>query len=249
LEGIRLIPMAGLDAVLAEPDRKGNFAATAIYPKLVSQAKALRPKLIVIDPSADVFGGDEINRAQVRKFVSMLRALAMDIDCAVLLLSHPSLTGMNSGTGTSGSTAWNNSVRSRLYLEITSPDTRVLKVVKANHGRVGETIAMRWNDGVYELDSGPDPVVETLVNSTVDKLFLELLGIFTTQGQNVGIMTGTTYAPAKMAKHPKAKGYGKDKLAASMQRLLDGGSIKVVTEGSPSRQRSRLVVTGQPTMH
>jgi RecA-family ATPase len=196
-----------------------------------------------------VFGGDEINRSQVRKFVSMLRALAMDIDCAVLLLSHPSLTGLNSGTGTSGSTAWNNSVRSRLYLEITSPDTRVLKVVKANHGRVGETIAIRWNDGVYELDNGPDPVVETLVNSTVDKLFLELLSIFTAQGQNVGIVTGTTYAPAKMAKHPKAKGYSKDKLAASMQRLLDGGCIKVVTEGSPSRQRSRLVVTGQPTMH
>ncbi len=124
LDGIRLIPMAGLDAVLAEPDRKGNLAVTDIYPKLVSQAMALRPKLIVIDPSADVFGGDEINRAQVRKFVSMLRALAMNIDCAVLLLSHPSLTGMSSGTGTSGSTAWNNSVRSRRYLEITSPETR-----------------------------------------------------------------------------------------------------------------------------
>ena len=203
----------------------------------------------MIDPSADVFGGDEINRAQVRKFVSMLRTLAMEIDCAVLLLSHPSLTGMNSGTGTSGSTAWNNSVRSRLYLEVTSPETRVLRLVKANHGKVGETIEMRWNDGVYDLDSGPDPVVATLVNSTVDKLFLELLAIFTAQCQNVGIITGTTYAPAKMAKHPKAKGYSKDQLAASMQRLLDSGCIKVVTEGSPSRQRSRLVLTGQPTVH
>jgi RecA-family ATPase len=92
LKGIRLIPMAGLDAVLAEPDRKGNLAVTAIFPKLIDQAVELRPKLIVIDPSADVFGGDEINRAQVRKFVSMLRTLAMEIDCAVLLLSHPSLT-------------------------------------------------------------------------------------------------------------------------------------------------------------
>lgn len=88
LAGIRLIPMAGLDAVLAEPNGKGHLAETAIYPKLVSQAMALRPKLIVIDPSADVFGGDEINRAQVRKFVSMLRGLAMEIDCAVLLLSY-----------------------------------------------------------------------------------------------------------------------------------------------------------------
>jgi AAA domain len=199
--------MAGLDAVLAEPDRKGNLAVTAIFPKLVSQAIELRPELIVIDPSADVFGGDEINRAQVRKFVSMLRTLAMEIDCAVLLLSHPSLTGMNSGTGTSGSTAWNNSVRSRLYLEVTSPETRVLRLVKANHGKVGEKIEMRWNDGVYVLDTGDDPVVESLIHSAVDKLFLELLAVFTEQGQNVGIVTGTSYAPAQMAKHPKAKGY------------------------------------------
>jgi RecA-family ATPase len=249
LDGIRLIPMAGLDAVLAEPDRKGNLAATAIYPKLVSQAMALRPKLIVIDPSADVFGGDEINRAQVRKFVSMLRGLAMDIDCAVLLLSHPSLAGMNTGTGTSGSTAWNNSVRSRLYLEITSPETRVLTLVKANHGKVGDKIDMRWNAGVYDLDTGDDPVIESLLNSTVDKLFLELLAIFTAQGQNVGIVTGTSYAPAKMAEHPKAKGFTKKQLAASMQRLLDGDFIKVVTEGSKSRQRSRLVKIAQPTVH
>jgi RecA-family ATPase len=135
LDGIRLIPIAGSDAVLAEPDRNnGSVSATALFQKLESEVKALRPKLIVIDPSADVFGGDEINRSQVRKFVSMLRGLAIDYDCAVLLLSYPSLTGLNSGTGTSGSTAWNNSVRSWLYLQATSPETRVLKVVKANHG-------------------------------------------------------------------------------------------------------------------
>jgi RecA-family ATPase len=249
LDGIRLIPMAGLDAVLAEPDRKGNLSATLIYPKLVSQAKALRPKLIVIDPSADVFGGDEINRAQVRKFVSMLRGLAMDIDCAVLLLSHPSLTGMNSGTGTSGSTAWNNSVRSRLYLEITSPETRVLTIVKANHGKVGEKIEMRWQDGVYVLDNGPDPVVETLVNSRIDKLFLELLALFNTQDQNVSSNSGANYAPAKMVQHPKAKGFTKKQLAASMQRLLDANRISLVTSGSPSRQRTQLVLNEPATVH
>lgn len=249
LEGIRLIPMAGSDAVLAEPDRTGNLTATALFAKLVAQTKILRPKLIVIDPSADVFGGDEINRSQVRKFVSMLRGLAIDYDCAVLLLSHPSLTGMSSGTGTSGSTAWNNSVRSRLYFEATSPETRVLKLVKANHGKVGDKIEMRWKDGIYVLDTGEDPAVESVIHAAADKLFLELLAVFTAQGQNVGIITGTSYAPAKMAAHPKAKGYGKNQLAAAMQRLLDAKKIKVLTEGSPSRQRSRLVINDPPTVH
>ena len=249
LDGIRLIPMAGLDAVLAEPDRKGGLTVTDIYPKLVSQARALRPKLIVIDPSADVFGGDEINRAQVRKFVSMLRGLAMDIDCAVLLLSHPSLTGMSSGTGTSGSTAWNNSVRSRLYLEIKTPETRVLTIVKANHGKVGDKIEMRWKDGIYVVDDGCDTVVETLLNSKTDKLFLELLELFTTQGQNVSTSSGKNYAPAKMAEHPKAKGVTKKQLAASMQRHFDAKRIELVIDGPESRQRARLVIVGPATVH
>src|SRR5258707_6036670 len=50
LEGIRLIPMAGSDAILAEPDRTGNLTATALFAKLEAQAKSLRSKLIVIDP-------------------------------------------------------------------------------------------------------------------------------------------------------------------------------------------------------
>jgi RecA-family ATPase len=241
LDGIRLIPMAGLDAVLAEPDRKGILSATAIYPKLVSQAMALRPKLIVIDPSADVFGGDEINRAQVRKFVSMLRALAMEIDCAVLLLSHPSLAGMNTGTGTSGSTAWNNSVRSRLYLEITSPDTRVLTVVKANHGKVGEKIEMRWNDGVYDLDKGPDPVLAKVLNKTADDVFMAVFAKLTGQGQALGPNVGPSYAPKKISGHPDAKGYTKVDLAGAMQRLLDGGRLRIEVTGPPSRRYTQLV--------
>jgi RecA-family ATPase len=249
LHGVRLISMAGLDAVLAEPDKKNNLAATATYAKLVSRARALRPKLIVIDPSADVFGGDEINRAQVRKFVSMLRGLAMEIDCAVILSSHPSVAGMISGTGTSGSTGWSNSVRSRLYQKVTSPDTRTLELMKINSGKTGEKIEMRWQDGVYVLDDGDDPTVAVLVNSKIDKLFLELLALFNAQRQNVGIVTGTSYAPAKMALHPKAKGVTGKELAASMQRLLDAKRIKVVTEGPVSRQRSRLVEFDPPTVH
>jgi RecA-family ATPase len=241
LDGIRLIPMAGSDAVLAEPDRNGHLAATALFKKLESETKALRPKLIVIDPSADVFGGDEINRSQVRKFVSMLRGLAIDYDCAVLLLSHPSLTGLNSGTGTSGSTAWNNSVRSRLYLQTTSPETRTLKVVKANHGKVGDEILIRWNDGVYDLDDGPDPVLANVLNKSADDMFMAVFAKLTAQGQAVGPNVGPSYAPKKISSHPDAKGYSKGDLAAAMQRLLDLGWLRIEVTGPPSRRYTQLM--------
>jgi hypothetical protein len=36
---------------------------------------------------------------------------------SVVLIAHPSLTGINTGTGISGSTQWHNSVRARFYLK------------------------------------------------------------------------------------------------------------------------------------
>jgi hypothetical protein len=41
----------------------------------------------------------------------LLKRLARKHDCAILLLAHPSLTGLNTGSGMSGSTGWNNAVR------------------------------------------------------------------------------------------------------------------------------------------
>jgi len=254
LDGVRLIPMAERDAVLAEGDMRGKkLVPTEIFKQLIEEATALSPKLVILDPSADVFGGDEINRSQVRQFVGMLRTFAINLDCAVLLLSHPSLTGINSGTGTSGSTAWSNSVRSRLYLEVPKsngePDSsaRVLKVMKANYGSTGTKIKLRWHDGVYVVDNGDDPAVERLLHGKEDSLFLELLQLFAEQGQKLGIASGKSYAPAKMAKHQKAKGTSSKQLEAAMQRLLDAKRIRVHTEGSPSRQRSRLVMCDMET--
>ena len=88
-----------------------------------------------------------------------------------------------------------------------------------------------------------------MMNAATDKLFLELIEMFTAQGQNLSPKTGTTYAPTKLAAHPKAKGYNKTQFKASMQRLLDAGVIKIVTDGPPSRQRSKLAVVELPTVH
>ena len=58
---------------------------TGIFPLLKSHIESIRPKLIIIDTSADAFGGDEINRKQVRAFVKLLRILAIQFDCAVFV--------------------------------------------------------------------------------------------------------------------------------------------------------------------
>src|SRR5690606_8426738 len=150
--------MAGRDCVLAAENPKGGtLAATPLFARLNATIEAHKPALVVLDNLADIYGANENIRGLARQFVGMLRGLAIEHDCAILLLSHPSLTGISSGTGTSGNTAWNNSVRSRLYLkrqhddpsEITDPDFRKLVSMKANYAPTGGEVGMRWELGRF----------------------------------------------------------------------------------------------------
>ncbi len=138
-DNFQLVAMAGRDATLALPDSGKRIQPTLVMQALVEEVTNYRPNLLVLDTSANLFGGDEINRVQVRTFVGMLMNIALKLDCAVVLLSHPSVAGMLSGSGLSGSTAWNNSVRSRLYLTSLKDalDGRVLSTAKANFGKPG----------------------------------------------------------------------------------------------------------------
>ncbi|MGZ2404833.1 AAA family ATPase [Rhizobium ruizarguesonis] len=250
LSDFRLLPLADLDALLAKPDMRMNMQPTALYRKLVELLCDFRPKLVVLDTAADLFGGDEIKRNQVRQFIGLLRQLAIGLDCAVVLLTHPSVAGMQSGTGSSGSTAWNNSVRSRLYLtrpegKDADPDLRFLTTKKANYGAVGGEIKLRWKAGVFVLDDGKPAAGSILVAAHAERVFRDLLSLFNRTGQNVSDVTGTSYAPAKMAGHPEADGLSKKTLAAAMQRLLDRGEIKIIKEGPASRQRKRLILAAE----
>jgi RecA-family ATPase len=114
--GFRFKSLAGEDAILGAPDRNGIIKPTKLFDQLYEQAGDLKPKHIGIDTSADVFAGNENDRTQVRQFISLLRRLAIVANGAVNLLSHPSLTGTNTGSGISGSTAWHNSVRAQMYM-------------------------------------------------------------------------------------------------------------------------------------
>src|SRR5262249_52487594 len=153
----------------------------------------IRTKLIVLDNAADIFGGNENDRAQVRQFIGILRGMAIAAGSGVLLTSHPSLTGINSGTGLSGSTAWDASVPSRLYFkraktekdEEPEPDLRILEVMKSNYGPIGETITLRWNNGLFLPVGGVTNLEKLATEQEADQLFLTLLNRFNRQGRNV----------------------------------------------------------------
>lgn len=242
-----LLPMADADALIAVPNRSGQMEPTPLWLAFVAEARNFRPKLIVLDTAADLYGGDEIKRGQVRQFVAMLRKLAIEIDCAIILLAHPSVQGMQSGTGSSGSTGWNNSVRSRLYMtrDKDDADLRVVTTMKTNYGKVGGDFRVRWREGAFVLDDGKSLESIAVANQRAETAFKDMLALFNRTNQNVSDVTGTNYAPAKMAKHPDANGINKRQFADAMQRLLDSGEVKIVMDGPPSRQRKRLILASE----
>jgi RecA-family ATPase len=232
--------LVGEDAVMATYDRgQQRLKATQLLLELEQHISDLGVVACVLDTSADMFGGDEIDRKQVRQFISLLRGVCRRQHCAIMLLSHPSVAGMASGTGISGSTAWNNSVRSRLYLEADNKDTdaRTLKFMKSNYGPKGEPMALRYQRGQFVLD-------EVRAGSTpeqADAMFLATLDKYTAQDRDVSPNVSSTYAPKVFADDETCGGLSKKAFKAAMDRLLASKAIKVEPFGPPSKLRKRIV--------
>ena len=238
---------------MAVPDRNGLIQPTKLFEHIHEAACNIKPQLIVLDNAADIYGGNENDRAQVRQFIGMLRHMAIACGAGVLLTSHPSLTGINSGTGLSGSTAWNASVRSRLYFkrattekdEEPDPDLRVLEVMKANYGPIGETINLRWQNGMFLPVGGISNLDKLAAEQAAQRMFLDLLNRFNSQNRNLSDKSSANnYAPTMFAKEKEAREAGIKKAAfeTAMRNLFAADKIRIEAYGSPSKGWTRLVV-------
>lgn len=155
-----LWPRVGAENTLVRFDKTGLPILGSFYADLVAKIAAINPSLLVLDTLADLYGGNELDRPQVNYFVKtilggLIRSqAAAGHSLTILLLGHPSVSGMGQGgRGYSGSSAWNNAVRSRLYLtrpEDEHGDVRVLTRGKANYAKSGDETAIRlmYVDGV-----------------------------------------------------------------------------------------------------
>lgn len=159
LENLRLLSRLGEDNTLFAFDGDRG-ATTPFFDRVNASCAAFRPRLLVLDTAADLFGGNENDRPKVRAFIgTCLGRLARDHDAAVVLCAHPSAEGLRSGTGTGGSTAWSNTLRSRLYLtrpkaegeDVIEDDRRILTRMKANYAATGARIEMTWTRGAFTL--------------------------------------------------------------------------------------------------
>ena len=135
-------------------DHHTGYRLTDLYRELRDCAISHAARLVLIDSLHDVFNGNENFRPEARAFVQALTLIASRINGAVVVLAHPSFAGLERGSGTSGSTAWNNAVRSRLYLTVPEgaapgSEIRLLTTVKSNYGRAGDRIFLKRRGGVF----------------------------------------------------------------------------------------------------
>lgn len=250
LSGLTLCSLAGEDALLSIPvGAAKTMRKTPLFKIIEARIAEHRPSLVVLDTLADLYGGDEINRGQTRQFIGQLRSLALEYDTTILLLAHPSLSGISRGDGNSGSTAWNNSVRSRLYLRRQTteggaevdPDARILEVMKANYGRIGATLSLRYVDGAF-IWLGSNSIRDT--NEAIvkaDLIFMKLLRECAANGRRVNHTGSSSYAPTVFASMPSAEGVTKAAFRRAMETALAKGTARIETDGPPSRRVSFLV--------
>jgi RecA-family ATPase len=160
--GLHILPQLGEDATLCAPTRSGKIETTALYKQILEAAGDIEPINITVDTLTRAFAGNEIDRVQVYAFAMHMQKLAMVSNGTVTVLSHPSLQGMNSGSGISGSTAWHGAFRFRWYMsgvkadsgEQPDSDLRELQFKKNQYGPRGESIVLRYQRGLFLPEAG-----------------------------------------------------------------------------------------------
>ena len=238
LGNLELVSRVGFDNLLMDFTKDGAGKATALYNYMLEWAKGFGAGFALVDTAADTFGGNENVRMEVRQFIQKcLGNLALEINGAVLLNAHPSVTGMKTGTG--GSTGWSNSVRARMHLyhpELTDDaeperDARVLELPKANYGAHGETIRLRYVEGTLRRENEPslNPFDFNCERRRAEMMFLVLLAKTAALGRRLSDSPqASLYAPRVMAKMPEREQLTKKDLEQAMYRLFETGRIKVV---------------------
>ena len=163
------------------PMRGGHVSSMAsLTPageKLREYSERTGAVLLVIDPLAAAYAGDENARGLVRAFLSSWDAWARRCGCAVLFVGH---TPKNDSR-TSGSTDWRNAVRSVWTLDYQVPNKAtdygpshepgvlLLECEKTNYGAPPPAIYLTREGGVLTERSKPDWVDGPSVAATNGK--------------------------------------------------------------------------------
>lgn len=244
LGDMRVLSRVGFDNTLMESktifdngERREFLEESQFYHQIWNTAMDWGAQLVVLDSLHDLFAGNENDRRHARYFIGMLRRMALEIEGAVVINAHPSLSGMSTGSGMAGSTAWNNAVRSRLYLtrpkmdddeQDDAGDRRVLKTMKSNYDKSGGKIELNWVKGAFvaESPSGPIGMVAQIQHRNDEKAFINGLELLREQKRpSSESPQASSYLPRLLRTLSLTRKFSKQELHRMMMDLLGRGLI------------------------
>lgn len=252
---VEWVPRLGQDNLMMTFTSRGVGELTPFYHQVKEHALDIHAGAVIVDTAADTFGGNEMDRGQVRQYVQRaLGGLALAIDGAALVAAHPSQSGITSGTGTSGSTGWNNAFRSRMYLSLPQrgkdkngsldqdeeppdPNARVLTRLKANYAAMRDTIELHWRSGALIPDAG----LGGKFRRPVEEVYMALLDICRKEGKQCSPGNrAATYAPTLFSQRPKAQrdDYRRPDFERAQAQLFRERRVKIFTVGKGSREKN-----------
>ena len=230
-DNLVIVPRHGLENALVLTDF-GKLTYSPLLLELKEQANDLNAEVVILDNVAQLYGAGENDRHAVTAFLNALSGVLPGK--ALMLLAHPS---RSSGSEFSGSSAWENVARTRLYLGATLPgerpdpeadpqdNVRYLSRRKANYSSK-DWRRMTYAEGALtpeEIDGG---VVGAIKAANAERAVLaglqrlESMGVTTTDGKRSG-----QYLPKLLVEYKLHDGIEQMALASAMRGLMVSGRI------------------------
>ena len=234
-------------------DGRGPGDVTPAYGELLALVKQTGAGLVIVDNASDAYGGDEIQRRQVRAFMRALAVIAREGDAAVMLLAHvdkgTSRRERSDTEGYSGSTAWHNSARSRLFMSRDDGGLLTLAHQKSNLAKLREPLALQWPEGgLPEAVQALSPMVQGISDRVDTKALLRLIAEFSERGEHVTTATTSRTHAAKLLAGEST--YPKGRKPADVFDLLRkaeraGQLVRVMRSAENRHQKEVWEVTPQ----
>lgn len=243
-DGLVIVPRHGLENTLVS-NEFGKIAYSPLIGELAEQAADTHADVVILDNVGQLYGAGENDRHAVTAFLNALSGALPGL--ALLLLAHPS---RSTGSEFSGSGAWENVARTRLYLGATLPgekpdpdaepqdNVRYLARRKANYSPK-DWRRMTYADGALTPDE-PETgggIVASIRAGKAPRVVLAGLakltsmGLVTSDGQR-----SSQYLPKLLAEYKLDEGLTKRDLASAMRDLMIEGKLKRDVVGQRSNR-------------
>ncbi|WP_171231016.1 AAA family ATPase [Ruegeria sp. HKCCA6707] len=183
---------------------RSTVVPSAFYHVLLNVIKQEAPDIVILDPLSDLFELNENDRMQVSSFMRLMHNLALDQNIAIILIGHP---GKSEDSEYSGSTAWNNKARYRIWARL-DRDTHTVELRQKKHqySQQAKALFAKWEDGAIDVMLPEDTHmhIETRRAELANKVY-DIL-----EGQE------------RLGKHPTTQTRAESGLISIVMQRLDG---------------------------